>query len=502
MKRIYSSLLALTIIPSLIISPAAASAPQATQAASKTVTYLSGQYKTKGVTAIDDWSVIGLAAVSEKINSAKWGGTVWESELIKRAKALDPHKTTDFARFIVTVVAAGYDPTNLGGQNLIDRLKRAQLTNGKFADSIDGQGQGLVNAHIWSIIACYVAGEQIPRATLAKAWLVSKQLKDGGYQFDTTGKTGGIDMTAMALLAFKALNMSKSDPAVSKALAFLKQKQATDGGFREGGTGNTESVANVISACIAWGENPQAWVKGNSDLLDNLLTFQKTDGSFSHTKGGGGNRIATAQALIGLADIKRGTSYVPWLREQSGTSKVVRLSDLSRSYWAYPEISYLVKNGYITGMTPREMKPDAQVTRAQFAALLLRAIGEMPNTKGKGTFRDVPASHWAAGTVEKAAALGLMQGSASQFRPNSPITHEEMATISSRVAKKYGWKKGFSAASVTVTWSQVSPWAKTGVQDLQTRRLLGGTANKKFSPKANVSRAEASVMLYRLLATR
>lgn len=503
-KRIGTACLCVWLFWSLTLTNAfGANATQVNQAVGKTIQYTHSVYGAKGISSVDDWTVIGLALSGEQIISSKWGGSnSWQSELAKRAKQLDPRKTTDYARFVLTIIAAGYDPNNFAGMNFIATLKKSQLANGKFADSTVGQGQSLINAHVWSIIALNAAGEQIPKAKLAKSWLVSKQLPDGSFHFMTGTKQGGIDMTAMGLLAFRALGMSKNEPPVVKALGFLKKAQAADGGYVEGGVSNAESDANVISALIAYQEDPYHWSKGTSNLVDHLLRFQKADGSFSHTKNGLSNKIATAQALLGLSDLKRKGTYLTFLREKAGNRKFASLKDLSSGYWAYNELKFLVGNGYIQGVTSSYMQPDTNVTRAQFAALLLRLIGEEPLTKAQGKFKDVSVSDWTAPIVEKAAQLGVMQGSKGFFYPHKPITHEEMAVIVSRVSTKYGWKKSLTGSQTTVDYRQVDSWAAGSVKDLQNRRLLGTTASKQFKPHATVTRAEAAVMLYRLLLVR
>lgn len=504
LQRIGTVCLCFMLVWSFTLSQAfGATAGQVGQAVSKAISYSHTQEAAKGMAAIDDWALIGLVLSGERVTSSKWGGSVgWQTELFKRAKQLDTRKTTDYARFVLTIVAAGYDPNNFAGQNFVDTLKKSQLANGKFADSTRGQGQSLINAHIWSIIALYAAGEQIPKAKLAKQWLISKQLPNGSFNFMTGTAQGGIDMTAMGVLAFRALGMAKSEPAVAKALSFLRNAQAADGGYVEGGVSNAESDANVISALIAYQEDPYHWSKGSKNLVDHLLGFQKADGSFSHTKNGFSNKIATAQALLGLSDLKRKSTYLTLLRQQAGNRKLASLQDLSTGYWAYNEIRFLVANGYLQGVTSTFMQPNSSVTRAQFAALLLRLIGEEPLTRAQGKFRDVSVGDWTAPIVEKAAQLGVMQGSNGYFYPHKPITHEEMAVIVSRVSNKYGWKKSLAGTQTPVNYQQVDAWAAGSVKDLQHRKLLGGTASKRFAPHATVTRAEAAVMLYRLLLVR
>lgn len=312
------SLAVMLLLGSVFTSVEAASPTQISQATERTLHYLEQRYKAKGTAAVDDWSLIGLVMAQQQIPSPKWGERkIWQAEWKKRMDALDPRKTTDYARFVLTLLAAGEDPSQFGGRNLIAQLQKAQLTNGKFADQITGQGQELINAHVWSVIALHAAGEDIPRLKLAKSWLVSKQLPDGGFQYAVGARTGGVDMTAMALLAFRAMGMSKEEPSVKKALDFLRRAQDDQGGFKEGGIRNAESVANVICALVAWGEPMVKWGKGAVTPADQLLTFQHSTGGFVHSKNGLANQLATAQALLALGDLQRGSSYLAILREKS-----------------------------------------------------------------------------------------------------------------------------------------------------------------------------------------
>lgn len=69
------------------------------------------------------------------------------------------------------------------------------------------------------------------------------------------------------------------------------------------------------------------------------------------------------------------------------------------------------------------------VTRAETAALLLRAFGAVDDSNPfQGAFTDVPEDAWFAGVVEQAADLGIMSGTADgRFLPNEPVTRSEMA---------------------------------------------------------------------------
>lgn len=89
---------------------------------------------------------------------------------------------------------------------------------------------------------------------------------------------------------------------------------------------------------------------------------------------------------------------------------------------------YLIK--VAQGTAPFEFSPYSPVTRAQMAAFLLRALGQVPSSSEGTSFTDVPAGHWAAAIVARAANLGLVKGDASGlFRPEAPVSHAEAATM-------------------------------------------------------------------------
>jgi hypothetical protein len=96
-------------------------------------------------------------------------------------------------------------------------------------------------------------------------------------------------------------------------------------------------------------------------------------------------------------------------------------SDVSDSYWANKAISTLTNAGIITGFTDGSFRPNAYITRAQFAAISARfsVVTEdlsMP-------FTDVPENYWAADLIAFAANVGWIDGySDGTFRPNNNIT--------------------------------------------------------------------------------
>lgn len=146
--------------------------------------------------------------------------------------------------------------------------------------------------------------------------LLSEQKADGGWAL--SGSVSDADTTAMAVQALAPYLHSDKEvkPALESALALLSAKQNPTGDFSSWGTKNCESVAQVICALCALELDPftdQRFVKDGTTLLDGLLNFRLSDGSFAHTEGGKSNDIATSQALYALIAVQLQREGKPFL---------------------------------------------------------------------------------------------------------------------------------------------------------------------------------------------
>lgn len=109
-------------------------------------------------------------------------------------------------------------------------------------------------------------------------------------------------------------------------------------------------------------------------------------------------------------------------------------SDVAKSHWAANYIGYMQQFGIITGYADGSFRPDASVTRAEFAAIASRFE---TLTEGTKSFSDVPGSHWAAKYINFAATRGWVNGYADgTFRPNNSITRAEVAAVTCRLLER------------------------------------------------------------------
>lgn len=173
------------------------------------------------------------------------------------------------------------------------------------------------------------------------------------------------------------------------------------------------------------------------------------------------------------------------------------------THWAKSDIELLANKLIISGITDTKFEPTANITRAQFSALLVRALGL--NVDDKATsFSDVKTSDWFAGEVVAAVNAGIVTGvTANTFNPNDVITREQMAVMIGRVLSFVGDDVANSTddskLSLFKDSSSISSWAKASVSQVVNAQIINGYTADTFAPSEKATRAQATVMLKRLL---
>lgn len=168
-------------------------------------------------------------------------------------------------------------------------------------------------------------------------------------------------------------------------------------------------------------------------------------------------------------------------------------------HWARKEIELLASKRIMKGVTDQSFTPDMSITRAEFAALLSRALGL---TEEAASFTDVTGNEWYAGAVGAAAKAGLVTGyETGVFIPQAAITREQMAVMVQRALAQLGIAEHADAAKLEpfIDESQISAWAKEAVAQAAAAGIIQGTGGHYFEPTSFATRAEATVMLQRMM---
>lgn len=176
-------------------------------------------------------------------------------------------------------------------------------------------------------------------------------------------------------------------------------------------------------------------------------------------------------------------------------------------HWAKADIELLASKLVVQGVTDSSFKPDASITRAEFASLLVRALGIAAGAgPAKPTFADAQPGDWYYAAVEAAARAGLVQGDdQGRFAPQATIKREEMAAMLVRALRYAGWSPYAGDATKLLApfedAGSISGWARDAVAQAIDAGLAGGMTDRSFAPSQEASRAQAAVMLKRLLKT-
>lgn len=170
-------------------------------------------------------------------------------------------------------------------------------------------------------------------------------------------------------------------------------------------------------------------------------------------------------------------------------------------HWAKAEVELLASKFVVKGVGAHTFAPDAAVTRAEFAALLVRALG-LNADAAENTFPDVPANSWFAGAVGASAKAGLIEGfEDGSFRPGDRITREQMAVMIVRAMDFAGITAASELAKLVqfADSSSINAWARAAAASAVSAGVVNGVTESTFVPGASATRSEAAVMLLRLL---
>jgi len=135
---------------------------------------------------------------------------------------------------------------------------------------------------------------------------------------------------------------------------------------------------------------------------------------------------AEAVSLIVRALAGKGTSTGP-----------IAYRDINEGHWAYHAIREATAAGIVNGLPDGSFGPARPVTRAEAAVMIGRALGLTPQGAGSGGFADLAPNHWAASMINRLKEDGLLGGSPGGLvRPDEQISRAEFAVLLLRALEK------------------------------------------------------------------
>ncbi len=492
-----------------------------------------------------EWAVLGLARSGYDVPEEYYEKyyTIVEEYVESLNGNLHDKKYTEYSRVIVALSSIGKDARNVGGYDLTKAL-------GDYDRTI---WQGM-NGPIWALIALDSGNYPVPENPEAETQatremyinrILECQLPDGGWSLfggtSAAASGDGIsdpDITGMVLQALaKYQNRADVKKATEEALNCMSEMQDDKGGFSSWGTPNSESCVQMIVGLSELGISldDSRFVKNGNTILDNLMTFYIKDGGFLHTaNGSGSNQMAAEQGFYALVAAQRARQGRNSLYRMDDSLKITGEADAASSgsglpgknehityrpitipgrtfdditgvhaHKNQPAIEALASREIINGKTENMFYPEATMTRAEFAAIVVKSLGLEPVVNDK--FLDVNSAEWYAPFVGTAVSYGIVNGTSDTiFNPSGTITRQQAAAMIARAAKLCGMDTNMDNGEIRDVLAQFGDYVKT---DDWARQPLAFCYNQnildqselEINPDALVSRCEIAQMIFNML---
>ncbi|MDI4649830.1 S-layer homology domain-containing protein [Cohnella hashimotonis] len=173
-------------------------------------------------------------------------------------------------------------------------------------------------------------------------------------------------------------------------------------------------------------------------------------------------------------------------------------------HWAKDSVNDMGSRMVIGGTGDGLFSPDRDITRAEFAAIVVRGLG-LKLEDGTTPFSDAGTSAGYSSAINTAFAYNLISGfEDGTFRPNDKITREQAMVIIAKAMKATGLSgdRGATAEDAFLSFadaSSVATWAIDSVAANVQAGLVKGRTSTRLDPKAYITRAEVAAIVQRLL---
>lgn len=248
--------------------------------------------------------------------------------------------------------------------------------------------------------------------------------------------------------------------------------------------------AVVKGSMISFAHTKTGPVDGNSgDLSIGDFVFQRT--------GSGAAQFTLNEATLVDSKLQSVKVIVNKSESVNGEVAVVKFTDIS-GHWAEQQILSAAELGFVSGYTNGMFKPNNNVTRAEFAAMLVRALKLPAPADTELGFKDAAEiAEWAKPYIGSAVEAKVISGySDATFRPNRQISRAEMVAMIVRASEE---ALGDAGKTSFADDQDIAAWAKPYVNSAAAAGFIKGKGNNRFEPNAQATRAEAVTVLMNVL---
>ncbi len=221
------------------------------------------------------------------------------------------------------------------------------------------------------------------------------------------------------------------------------------------------------------------------ELVAALENKTTENGGFGGGSGGGG-------AVPGKVPVIEKNDDKP----DTAADSVSAFKDMSGHKWAEEAVNYLYGKKIINGKGNQEFAPSDSLTRAEAVKIIVTAAGKSLNGSDS-VFDDVAADSWYGVYVSSAYRCGIVSGvSERSFAPELNITRQDFAVM---IYKGFAINSKEGALSFD-DCAEIDEYAEKAVSALFENKIILGNDENKFEPKRNITRAEAAIIIYRIIS--
>lgn len=197
--------------------------------------------------------------------------------------------------------------------------------------------------------------------------------------------------------------------------------------------------------------------------------------------GSNGNKVDVTIKLDGTYTFVQPRGRVTIRVAFARIDEYVAFADVPVDYWAYDEIAWAYKNGYINGTSETTFAPGASISRQQSWMILARLAGNYP------------------ANMEQARQWAIENGISDGTNPNNAITRQQLAAILYRFISMINYDSNKNGVSIQEfpDYGAVASYAMEPMAWAVSAGVLTGTTNGLLDPTGTATRAQFVVMLYR-----
>lgn len=174
------------------------------------------------------------------------------------------------------------------------------------------------------------------------------------------------------------------------------------------------------------------------------------------------------------------------------------------NHWTKASILTIAEKNILKGYPDGTFRPDAPVTRGEFAAIVYTGLPKNSSSRPAIQFTDVPANHWAVNAITSAYQTGYLSGYPNRtFKPNQPILRVQALT---GLVSGLGYQFAGDAIAILKKYyndfGQIPSYAMNAIAAATQKRIVVNYPDiRRLQPNINATRGEIAAFISRVLET-